>query len=70
MCSKLIIKTPEQRQWRRTGAYFAPYSSVSIVNFDHATAGCVPSFFLESALKCLSRKLTFCDFFMKTVFFS
>ena len=27
ICSKLTIKTPEQRQWRRFGAY--------IVNFKH-----------------------------------
>ena len=31
ICSKLTIKTPGRRQWRRFG--------VSIVNFDHVIAG-------------------------------
>ena len=41
ICSKLIIKTPEWRQWRHAGVvivnfwvYFKPFSSVSVVNFD------------------------------------
>ena len=29
MCSKLTIKTPEQRQWRRSGVF--------AVNFEHIT---------------------------------
>ena len=40
-CSKLRIKTPERRQWRRSGvflvnfwAYLTPFSSVSIVDFE------------------------------------
>ena len=44
ICSKLTIKTPERRQWRRSGVftvnlYFTPCSSVSIVNFEHVNAG-------------------------------
>ena len=39
MCSKLTLKTPERRQWRRSGVfvvtqYLTPSSSVSIVNFE------------------------------------
>ena len=33
MCSKLTIKTPERRQWRRTGVFIA--------NFEH-----IPHFLL------------------------
>ena len=46
ICSKLTIKIPERRQWRRSGVfiinfktYFTPCSSVSIVNFEHVIAG-------------------------------
>ena len=42
ICSKLTIKTPEWRQWRRSGVfietYFTPCSSVSIVKFEHGNA--------------------------------
>ena len=34
ICSKVIIKTPERRQWRQC-------SSVSIVNFEQVNAGWV-----------------------------
>ena len=36
-CSKLTIKTPELRHWRRPGVFidFTPFSSVSIVHFEH-----------------------------------
>ena len=34
ICPKLTIKTQEQHQW----TYFTPYSSVSIVNFEHVIA--------------------------------
>ena len=45
MRSKLTIKTPERRQWRRSGVfivrfehnYFTPFSNVSIVHFEQAT---------------------------------
>ena len=39
--SKLTVKTPERRQWRRSGVFivnfehFTPCSSVCIVNFEH-----------------------------------
>ena len=35
-CSKLTIKTPELRHWRRPGVFidFTPFSSVSIVHFE------------------------------------
>ena len=43
--SKLTIKTPEQRQWRRSGVFivnfdhfFTPCSCAFIVNFEHAIA--------------------------------
>ena len=46
ICSKLTIKTPERRQWRRSGVfivnfetYFSPCSSASIVNFEHVIVG-------------------------------
>ena len=47
ICSKLTIKTPEQRQWRRSGVFIVicehilhlPCSSVSIVNFEYVIAG-------------------------------
>ena len=45
-CSKLTIKTPKRRQWRRFGVFIVNLehtshlcSSVSIVNFEHAIAG-------------------------------
>ena len=45
VCSKLTIKTPERRQWRRSGVfivnsgtYIKPCSSVSIVNFEQVNA--------------------------------
>ena len=48
ICSKLIIKTPERRHWRRCGVfiiklwtYFTPCSSVSIVDFEQVNAGWV-----------------------------
>ena len=41
ICSKLTIKIPERRQWRRSGifivnfkTYFTSCSSVSTVNFE------------------------------------
>ena len=63
--SKLAVKTPERRQWRRFGVfivnfehYFAPSSSVSTVNFEHIIAysvGEMKSFycFYKSAQKIL-----------------
>ena len=47
ICSKLTIKTPERRQWRRSGFFIVnfehishtPCSSVSIVNFEQVNAG-------------------------------
>ena len=42
ICSKLTIKTPEQRQWRRSGVFIVNFehiqwrrSGVFIVNFEH-----------------------------------
>ena len=34
LCSKLTLKTPERRQYK----IFTPWSSVSIVNFEHVIA--------------------------------
>ena len=45
ICSKLAIKTPEQRHGRRSGVFivnfkhFTPCFSVSIVSFEHEIAG-------------------------------
>ena len=46
ICSKLTIKTLEQRHWHCFGVfiddfehYFTPYSSASIVNFEQVNAG-------------------------------
>ena len=46
ICSKLTIKTLEQRHWYCFGVfiddfehYFTPYSSASIVNFEQVNAG-------------------------------
>ena len=41
ICSKLIIKTPEQHHWRRI--YFTPCSTVSIANFEQVKASWVLS---------------------------
>ena len=53
MYSKLIIKTPKQRQWRRFGVFIVNFehishlcSSVSIVNFEHVIAGWVDIYIL------------------------
>ena len=37
ICSKLIIKIPERRHWRRSGAFanFGRRSGIFIVNFEH-----------------------------------
>ena len=40
ICSKLTIKTPERRQWRRSGVFIVNFSSVSIVNFEQVNADC------------------------------
>ena len=49
ICSKLTIKTPEQRQWRRSGVSVVNFEhishrvlSVSVVNFEHVIAGWEP----------------------------
>ena len=46
LCSKLTIKTPQRRHWRRSGVYIVnfeyispPCPSVSYVNFEHVIAG-------------------------------
>ena len=46
ICSKLTIKTPKRRHWRRFGVFTVNFehishlcSSVSIVNFEHVNAG-------------------------------
>ena len=45
ICPKLTRKTPERRQWRRSGVsivnfeYFTPCSNVSTVNFEHIITG-------------------------------
>ena len=45
ICSKLTIKTPERRQWRRSGVFidnfehFTPCSKVPIINFEKVNAG-------------------------------
>ena len=49
ICSNLRIKTPERRQWRRSGVFivnfehitFLPCSSVSIINFEQVNTGWV-----------------------------
>ena len=45
-CSKLTIKTPKRRQWRRFGVFTVNFehishlcSTVSIANFEHVIAG-------------------------------
>ena len=45
ICSDLTIKTPERRQWRRTGDFIVNFghilhlvSTVSIVNFEQENA--------------------------------
>ena len=35
----LTIKTPERRQWRRSGTYFTPCYKVSIAHFENVIAG-------------------------------
>ena len=45
ICSKLTIKIPEQRHWRRSGVFVVNFerislcSCVSIVNFEQVNAG-------------------------------
>ena len=45
ICSKLTIKTPERRDWRRSGVFilnfehFTPFSSVFINNFEQVNSG-------------------------------
>ena len=38
ICSKLTIKTPKERRWRRFDVFIANVSSVSIVNFEQVNA--------------------------------
>ena len=37
--SKLTIKMPERRQWRRSGIFIVNFERVSIVNFEQLNAG-------------------------------
>ena len=61
ICSTLTTKTPEQRQWRRSGVfvvnfekYFTICTSISSVNFEHVIAGWeTPS--NSSQIKIISR---------------
>ena len=41
ICSKLTIKTPEQRQYRSSSIFFVNFEHIShlIVHFEHAIAG-------------------------------
>ena len=45
ICSKLIIKTPERRPWRRSGVFIVSFEHIShlilvlLVIFDHINAG-------------------------------
>ena len=48
ICSKLSIKTPTRRHWCRSGVFIVSFEhilysvqGVSIINFEHAIAGCV-----------------------------
>ena len=38
-CSKLTIKTPERRKWRRSGVFIVNFEHISHLNFEHAIAG-------------------------------
>ena len=60
ICSKLTIKTPERRQWRRSGVYivklwtyFTPFFSVSIVNFEQANVSWVVPIHKKNDRQCL-----------------
>ena len=50
ICSKLIIKTPERRQWRPSGVFIVNFEhiytffSVSIVTFEQVNAGWIHSY--------------------------
>ena len=57
-CSKLTIKTPERRQWRRSGVFIVNFEHklhlvlvFFIVNFKYVIAGCV------NILKTLFKKV-------------
>ena len=46
ICSKLTIKTPQQRQWRRSGVFIVNFEHIShlvlmgfFVNFEQENAG-------------------------------
>ena len=45
ICSKLTMKIPERRQWRRSGIFIVNFEHisqvVSVVNFEHVIAGWV-----------------------------
>ena len=47
ICSKLTIKTPERRQWRRSGVFIVNFEHIShlvlvfLYNFEHLIAGWV-----------------------------
>ena len=44
MCSKLTLKTPEGRHWRRSGVFIVNFERVvSIVDFEHVIADWVTS---------------------------
>ena len=56
ICSKLEIKTPEQRQWRRSGVFIVNFehishlSNVSIVDFEQVNAETSQNVNLHAAL--------------------
>ena len=60
ICSKLTIKTPEQRHWHRSGVfilnfeYFTHCSGVSIVDFEQVNVGWIFLVLADWCLECLS----------------
>ena len=56
ICSKLIIKSPERRQWRLNCyflLYFTPCSGVSIINFEQVNGAWVECFSPSFLVECL-----------------
>ena len=60
ICSKLTIKPPKRRQWRRFGGFIVNVghishlcSRVSIINFEHVIAGWAPTHHFISNVKPL-----------------
>ena len=65
ICSKLTIKTPERRQWRRSDVFIVNFeyislsSTVSIINFEQVNVSWETSPCLKSTIETLEKAMAY-----------